>query len=199
MQEFRLKTPIRTCTEIYKRHNTYKKYLIVDFSNRCGYCDGNDKWYGGFKSFHIDHFAPEKKFPDLKATYSNLIYACPSCNGAKSDKWPSNDPTKNIVDDKGFLNPLTDDLNSHFSRDDFGKILGISNIANDMIVNLNLNLERHSVLWMLSKLDELITKFEVILKSTPLENSMKLKFEGAHYLLLKIFKNYIDKLSILNS
>ncbi len=199
MPDFRIKTPTRTCSKIYSSHSSYKPYLVKDFSNRCGYCDGNDAWYGGYKIFHIDHFAPKKKFPSLKTVYSNLIYSCPSCNNAKSNTWPSNDPTVNIVGDKGFLNPVTDDLNGHFIRDDFGNILGRSLIAKDMIITLNLNLERHSVLWMLSKLDELINKFELILKSGSLGSAFKKKFQEAHYHLLKIFKNYLDKLKILNS
>ncbi|MEP7169342.1 MAG: HNH endonuclease [Bacteroidota bacterium] len=199
MSDFRIKTPVRTCTNTYTRHSSYKKYLILDFSNRCGYCDGSDRWYGGYKAFHVDHFAPEKKFPALKAVYSNLIYSCPPCNGAKSDKWPSDDAAINVVSDKGFLNPVTDDLNSHFVRDDFGNISGISNVANDMILNLNLNLERHSVLWMLSKLDDIINKLSLTLKSNSLSKTVRKTFEEAHYRLLEIFKNYLDKLNLLNS
>jgi 5-methylcytosine-specific restriction endonuclease McrA len=199
MPAFRLKNPTRTCTKIYKRHSSYKGYLIVDFSNRCGYCDGSDVWYGGYKSFHIDHFAPEKKFPTLKSVYSNLIYACPPCNGAKSDKWPSDDPAINIVGDEGFLNPVSDDLNNHFTRDDFGNISGVSLIAKDMVINLNLHLERHSVLWMLSKLDNVINEFAFAKESNSISIALRAKLEEAHYRLLEVFKNYLDKLKVLNT
>src|SRR5271154_2101665 len=99
MPDFRLSVPSQTCSKQYLNYRRYKKYLIVDFSNRCGYCDGHDKWYGGFKNFHIDHFAPKEKFPQLKTVYSNLIYSCPSCNIAKSDFWPSTDENISHVDD----------------------------------------------------------------------------------------------------
>ena len=198
MPEFRLFTPTRSCDTIYATHSKYKKYLVIDFSNRCGYCDGHDRWYGGYKVFHIDHFAPKDKFPELKAVYANLIYACPSCNGAKANKWPSDNSTVNIVSDKGFLNPITDDFNIHFSRDNFSNIIGLSNIAKDMIISLNLSLERHSVLWMLTRFSNIISEYKTALVDINIDLEKRKTLEEAHYLLLKAFNQYLEKLKLLN-
>src|SRR6266496_4026996 len=187
MHSFREKTPSRTCTETYLRYRSYKKYLVIDFFNRCGYCNGSDTCYGGYKSFHIDHFAPSDQFPQRETAYTNLIYSCPFCNNAKSNKWPSNDPDINIVGTTGFLNPVTDDLNVNFERDDMGNIVGLTDIARDMIVNLNLNLERHSVIWMLSKLEFLIQNYEDALNKRGLTTRVKRKLSDIHYNLLQVF------------
>jgi hypothetical protein len=34
---------------------------------------------------HIDHFSPVALYPELATSYDNLLYACASCNAAKSD------------------------------------------------------------------------------------------------------------------
>ena len=48
---------------------SYKKYLIDDFNQRCGYCDAQDYLMGGWRNFHIDHFKPQnnKDYPEFEA------------------------------------------------------------------------------------------------------------------------------------
>jgi len=59
------------------RYRDYKNDLREDFNCRCGYCDDEDIWAGGKKSFHIDHFVPRKHLKTiLDKEYSNLIYSC---------------------------------------------------------------------------------------------------------------------------
>lgn len=198
MRNFRENTPTRTCTKTYQNYRSYKKFLVSDFNTRCGYCDSSDTWYGGFRHFQIDHFAPKDKFPIFQADYKNLIYACPSCNGAKSNKWPSTDATQNRVGDEGFLNPVNDNLNDHFERDDFGNILPKTTIAFNMCISLKLCLERHGVLWMLSKLEKLIGQYELLLLNSTVNMKFKPQVEQTHYLLLKIFFEYQQKLKSLN-
>lgn len=199
MPSFRNRVPTRNCDKVYSTHHAYKKFLVRDFDNRCGYCDGSDVWHGGYKNFHIDHFAPKTKFPDLKCTYTNLIYACPSCNSAKSDTWPSSSADENIVDEKGFLNPVSDDLNEHFERDDLGNIIALTPIANDMAINLNLSLPRHGVLWMLCNLSKTIDEYEKTINSPEIDATLRKELEETHYSLHKVFKSYLDKLKVLNS
>jgi hypothetical protein len=43
----------------------------------------------GIDNFGVDHYKPKARFPDLKATYSNLYYACNCCNRRKGDFWPT--------------------------------------------------------------------------------------------------------------
>ena len=40
-------------------------------------------------SFEVDHYRPQSLFPDLRNEYSNLYYACNSCNRRKGSFWPS--------------------------------------------------------------------------------------------------------------
>ena len=104
--EIRSTLPKKTFTGIvYKTYQTNKKYLAQDFNNRCAYCNDLDKYSGGQRFFHIDHFAPKSLFPSLKFDYDNLMYSCPYCNGAKSNKWPSNSEKVSVVGNIGFLSP----------------------------------------------------------------------------------------------
>ncbi|SRR5258706_1665327 len=199
MPNFRTHAPKRTCKKTYVNYRTYKRWLVVDFNNRCGYCNASDEWLGGFRLFHIDHFVPETKFPALRNDYSNLIYACPSCNGSKSDSWPSDDPTINIVSNKGFLHPVAVDFNLHFKRDELGNIISITDIAEDMMSSLNLGLPRHSALWMLCKLKTSIEEYESALASPSLRAIDRREIEAAQLLLFKIQKSYWDRLKVINS
>ncbi len=52
------------------------------FAGICGYCEEFDKG-------EVDHFRPKSTFPDLVYEWSNWIFACHTCNQAKSDKWPT--------------------------------------------------------------------------------------------------------------
>ena len=51
------------------------------FSELCGYCEEET-------AGEIDHFRPVSKFPSLVYEWSNLVFACPTCNKEKSNKWP---------------------------------------------------------------------------------------------------------------
>lgn len=198
MPPFRIAFPARTYSKKkLKSYRSYKKYLVIDFSNRCGYCDGSDTWNGGHKTYHVDHFAPKDKFTHLENEYSNLVYSCPSCNSSKSNKWPSNDPTISIVNNSGFLDPCSNDLNTHFTRDNNGNIVAITPIAQDMFKSLNLGLERHSIIWKLTSLENLILDYEEqIVQNTSLE--IKEKLVNIHYRLLKIFYEYYTRLRKIN-
>lgn len=45
--------------------------------------------HGGPRNFAVEHFRPKKLFPRLKCDYSNLYYACNSCNDFKGARWPT--------------------------------------------------------------------------------------------------------------
>jgi len=133
----------------YKSYKTYKKYLRNDFNKRCGYCDADDKYLGSSRAFHVDHFAPKDKFSELETHYSNLVYACPYCNGAKSNYWPSDCPSTSIVGSQGLIDPCDRELDDHLYRDQNGNILSRTALGEFIIKLLNLNLIRHSLLWKL--------------------------------------------------
>jgi len=152
--------PIRTCTETYKNYSSFKKYIVKDFNNRCGYCDDLDKFNGGKNNYQIDHLKPKKKFPDLEVNYNNLVYSCPFCNRAKWDKWKQN----------GFIDPCTNLYDDHLERCNNGKIRYKSIRGKYIHENLNIHLKRHELLWMIDKIKEQKIELKNYLKSLKTEH-----------------------------
>lgn len=72
----------------YKRYQTYKHILRLEFLGKCVYCQMPVTMKGS-ASFGVDHYRPKKLFPALECEYSNLYYCCNSCNSGKGAYWPS--------------------------------------------------------------------------------------------------------------
>lgn len=156
----REKKPIRSYHgEKFRTNSTNKKYLALDCNHRCVYCDDLDTYGGGFQVYQVEHFAPKSLFPELKFNYDNLLYACPWCNRAKWDKWPSMDSKVNVVGDEGFADPCSDEYDKHLKRNPSGAIEGVTPLGRYMCENLNLNLKRHAIIHnvdnLRKKVDEL--------------------------------------------
>lgn len=147
MRVFRNSSPKRTCTKKYANYRSYKPYLVDDFDRKCGYTNCPDYWFGGKRTFHIDHFKPKSIYPKLELEYSNLVYCCSYVNILKSD------------DDGNYIDPCDVDFNDHFERDENGNILPKSDSkkAKYMYDNLKLYLKRYRIIW---QLDELYTKMK---------------------------------------
>lgn len=151
---FRYNSPIRTCTKTYKNYRSFKPYLATDFNSRCGYTDCPDFWFGGKNNFHIDHFKPFSKNPELETEYSNLVYSCSYVNILKSD------------DEGDYIDPCDVDFNNHFTRASDGTItpMKTSKEANYMHSKLQLGLSRYSLIWKLDeiriRIDKIITKIK---------------------------------------
>lgn len=161
MAELKKQRPIRSYSGIMWTTNpTNKKHLREDFNHRCAYCDDLDRINNGYRSYHVEHFAPKDKFPSLKYEYSNLLYACPYCNGAKSDKWPSDDATINVVGVEGFLDPCKDEYYEHLHRNEDGSIGYDSELGKYIYKELNLGLKRHKVLYRMNEIEEQLYKLE---------------------------------------
>jgi hypothetical protein len=152
--------PVRTCIKTYKNYSSFKKYIVEDFNNRCGYCDDLDKFNGGKNNYQIDHFKPKKYFSGLETEYSNLVYCCPFCNRAKWDKWKPN----------GFIDPCTDLYDEHIERNHNGEIKYKSLRGKYIYENLNLYLKRHELLWMIEKIKEQKEELKVYLKNLDKKN-----------------------------
>ena len=69
----------------WKDYLRYRPWLRDEFSFRCVYCLEREVWRDMRQQMQIDHFLPQVIRKDLKAEYDNLLYACPACNGFKSD------------------------------------------------------------------------------------------------------------------
>ena len=68
----------------YQDYESYRDWLRDEFMFRCVYCLHRERWYGRGATFHIDHLVPVAEAPDRKLEYANLLYACATCNTAKS-------------------------------------------------------------------------------------------------------------------
>lgn len=148
--------PVRSYTgEKWKTNTTNKKYLAIDFKHRCAYCDDLDNISNGSKTYSVEHFAPKAKFPHLRYTYDNLLYSCSYCNTAKSDDWPSDSPSKNVVGECGYIDPCKEEYYDQLDRDDkTGCIYPKTELGKYMYEHLRLYLKRHSIIFMVEKLDE---------------------------------------------
>ncbi|WP_028524679.1 HNH endonuclease [Runella limosa] len=167
---FRLHTPKRrTITTVVNHYTDHKSDLQLDFKNRCGYCNDIHTWR--VFSFEIDHFIPRKKdkkpFLTIKTDkdYSNLVYACKSCNNAKSNKWPTNDENIPYTNDEGFIDPCDINYNRQFTRLNNGQIRPITNLGKWMYNNLKLYKPQHEIIWKIEELEDLIDECENVLKT----------------------------------
>ncbi len=97
-------------------YRIYKPKLRAEFSYQCAYCQTREPEVGGCKSFHIDHYRPKKKFPDLINAYNNLIYACRDCNTYKQDYWPN---FAELLRGYIIVNPREDHIETHIDTSKF--------------------------------------------------------------------------------
>ena len=70
--------------EGYEDYESYRDWLRDEFTFRCVYCLQREQWYPRRGAYHIEHFIPISSDDSGKCLYSNLLYACASCNLAKS-------------------------------------------------------------------------------------------------------------------
>lgn len=158
MVAFRERVPARSVVAQRANYRLHKCALRVDFNSRCGYCDSTDEYFGGLSGAHIDHFAPKSKFPELKNQYDNLVYACPFCNRAKSNKWIGNDAKTPNNGREGFVDPCSDEFDTHLSRRPSGEIVPKSRLGEYMVEEMKLRLMRHRFIWQAQRLDQLMTR-----------------------------------------
>jgi hypothetical protein len=69
----------------YKDYGSYRDWLRDEFTFQCVYCLHREQWYSRNGTFHLDHFVPVSIDPGGKCEYTNLLYACATCNEAKRD------------------------------------------------------------------------------------------------------------------
>lgn len=142
--------PARSAVEARTPYTAYREELRADFHGCCGYCDDSDERADRI-SFHIDHFAPKTRFPELETDYANLVYACRFCNIHKSSKWVGNDAAQHNDGTIGFIDPCTPDYDAHLERGPNGRIGGRTDLGRHIVKELNLSLLRHELLWRARK------------------------------------------------
>jgi hypothetical protein len=67
----------------YKDYSSYRDWLRDEFTFRCVYCLHREQWTSRGATFHVEHFIPASVDPDGEREYSNLLYACTTCNQTK--------------------------------------------------------------------------------------------------------------------
>jgi len=157
--------PVRTCTEVYSVYQSFRQPLKHDFNQRCGYCDDPDTHYGQEVDYHIDHFKPKSKFPNLETEYSNLIYSCPYCNRAKSNTWQ---------DRNGFIDPCDNKYNDHLKRNNKGQIKPKTPRGEYIVKNLKLFIKRHELIWLINKFENQKTQLNKVIDSGDTSNAVSL-------------------------
>ena len=137
----------------YADYKQYADEIAEDCQDRCVYCDAKTVENLGGDAFQLDHFRPQKHFPDLKCDPENLVLACPACNRFKSDYWPAGKKsTVTFVGGSGFLDPFKEDRNDYFLIGPGGKISAKQDPAGFLIKLLYLdrpardNLRRRRIL-----------------------------------------------------
>ena len=193
--EIRSKLPSKSFTGIvYKTYQTNKKYLAQDFDNRCAYCNDPDKYSGGQRSFHIDHFAPRSLFPSLEFDYNNLMYSCPYCNSAKSNKWPSDSEKVSVVGNVGFLSPCENEYYKHIKRSKNGNLFYTDLLGKYIYENLALGLQRHKYIYFADNISQRIDKLEEIMQNQNLNEARKRVLKDLYFELLYEFYHYWKKI-----
>lgn len=76
----------------YKDYASYRDWLRDEFTFRCVFCLHREQWYGRKGTFDVEHFIPVAINPDGECDYTNLLYACTTCNSAKQDILSVPDP-----------------------------------------------------------------------------------------------------------
>lgn len=158
--------PARSKVAAQTKYPLYRDDLRRDFLNACGYCGDDDERTDRI-GFHIDHFAPKVRFPELELTYDNLVYACRFCNVSKSDHWIGDDSTVPNDGERGFVDPCSHDYEAHLERQPSGRIVGKTKLGEYIVRRLKLNLLRHELLWqarrarkLRNEVDSLIDELE---------------------------------------
>ena len=158
MTDFRHRKPTRReSPEAKSRYTDYKPELREDFNERCGYCGDHDFFRQTY--YEIDHFVPRKKLKTIAPNdYSNLVYACRSCNNAKRAKWPTGDEKVHNNGKVGFVDPCDETYADQFHRGKDGSIIAHTELGEWMWHALNFGNPAHRVIWNLEEIRKRINE-----------------------------------------
>ena len=169
---FRKTHPSRT-TEVVAQ-NDYRRYrdqLRQDFNCRCGYCDDRDA--PRTERFEIDHFVPQKVDSSLETVYSNLVYACRSCNNSKSAKWPTNNPLEPNNGREGWIDPCDSSYANQFERGKYGEIIATTELGKWMYNELKLWKPQHEILQCYEEIENSIQELKSYLEKCDNADNLK--------------------------
>jgi hypothetical protein len=114
----------------YKRYQTYKKWLQVEFQRVCVYCRQPDS-VSPSMYFSVDHYRPYVRFPKLKCDYENLYYCCITCNSHKNKYWPREKSKDPLV-----IAPCSHEMSAHLRFSEESGIVEAKSVEGDFTINL---------------------------------------------------------------
>ena len=86
------------------------------------------------EGFHLDHFRPQHRFPEIRNSPFNLVLACPACNTSKSKDWPDDE-----ISEIGYIDPFENDRRDYFIVEGTGELRAARIEAEYSIEALKLN------------------------------------------------------------
>ncbi len=90
----------------------WKAHIADECDARCVYCAVHEARFGGIRNFHVEHYRPKARFPELENAISNLYLACAICNVLKCDDWPNEPAQDHTV--PAYPDPACTDYNELF-------------------------------------------------------------------------------------
>lgn len=77
----------------YETYSSFKPWLRDEFCFRCVFCLDRERFYpNGDSAFGVEHLLPKSEDTELECEYTNLVYACSTCNSYKSTDRQLPDP-----------------------------------------------------------------------------------------------------------
>jgi uncharacterized protein (TIGR02646 family) len=184
----------------FSDHRAYKPHLRPLFRSRCAYCLTPDDRLGGEEGMTVDHFKPQRRYPELRLSWSNLYYACSICNSHYKKNYPT--PEEEATG-KRFVDPCEEDPDEHFRlvRDretgDRCRVHALSPAAEYVIFRLKLNrrkslrdfwrLLQHKELCLLERQNEIRRRLE--------DCSQLLRRQGPSEALQRLRTDYESRLT----
>ncbi|MCD4848922.1 MAG: HNH endonuclease [Candidatus Aegiribacteria sp.] len=122
------------------RYSNYRIEIQEDCGGRCVYCDIKHAEIG-YEGMHLDHFRPQKYFPQLTDNPANLVLACPKCNRLKSYKWPASKKINACSHEgrTGFVDPFKESRREYFTVSTDGSLHSLQDPAKYVIKLMKLN------------------------------------------------------------
>ncbi|MFC1453538.1 HNH endonuclease [Verrucomicrobiota bacterium] len=118
-------------------YTDWKEDIARDCGHQCVYCAIPEASFGGIDNFHVEHYRPKSKFPDLRETITNLYLACSICNRFKGNDWPEEPRDDHSV--SSYPDPANHDYNGLFALVDGQLIEGHFAASKYVVERLFLN------------------------------------------------------------
>jgi len=80
-------------------YSDWKEQIAKECFYQCIYCSINEAQFGGIDHYHIEHYRPKslEQFKKFENDITNLYYCCPICNRFKSNDWPDDPDSLEII------------------------------------------------------------------------------------------------------